>query len=275
MKRKGKIGVFDSGFGGLSILRHLIKKMPQYDYLYFGDSARAPYGYRSQEIIYNFTVECLDFMFKSGCEIVILACNTASSEALRRIQQEYLPNHYPNKKVLGVIIPAVEEIIEKNKSKVVGVMATPATIRSKAFDREIKNRGGSKYRVYGLACPLLVPIVESGDENTTFANDIISKYVEKLIKKNIDTLILGCTHYEHLLKNIKRSIPKDKKVFVVSEGNVVAKKMHDYLLKHKDIEGRLSKSKRREYVSTDSGDSFDKLGSKFFGSKIKAKKVSL
>lgn len=273
--KKGKIGVFDSGFGGLSILRHLVKVLPSYDYLYFGDSARAPYGLRSQEIIYDFTTNCLDFMFQSGCEIVILACNTASSEALRKIQQEFLPKKYPDKKVLGVIIPAVEDVLEKNKSKVIGVMATPATIRSKAFEREIKNRGGIRYKVFGLACPLLVPIVESGDENTLFAKDIISKYVNTLMKKNIDTLVLGCTHYELLLNKIKQAIPKTKKVFVVSEGNIVAKKLKDYLSRHKEIESKLSKSGRREYMSTDFGDNFEKLGSKFFGSKIKAKKISL
>lgn len=272
----GSIGVFDSGFGGLDILRHIFKKLPQYDFVYLGDNARSPYGSRSQEVIFNFTLQAVDFLFKQGCLLVILACNTASSEALRKIQQDYLAKEYPSNKVLGVVIPAVEKAIELTKNNRVGVMATNGTVSSKAFEREIKKRNspaGGTIKVFQQGCPLLVPIVEAGEHNSEIAKIVLRKYLKPLINKTIDTLILGCTHYGIFEKQIKQIIGKD--IQVISEGKIVAEKLADYLQRHNEIEVRLSKKSQRIFLTTDLTNNFQKLGSQFFGQQIKPKKISL
>ena len=197
------IGVFDSGFGGLDILKTITKKLPNYDYIYLGDTARTPYGTRSKEIIYEFTKQAVDFLFESNCEIIILACNTASSDALKKIQQEYLPKYYPNKKVLGVLIPTAEEAITKTNNNKVGVIATEGTIKSESFKKELLKLN-PKIKVFQKACPLLVPIVEAGEQNSNFTETILTKYLKPLIKQRIDTLILGCTHYGILEGKIKK-----------------------------------------------------------------------
>jgi glutamate racemase len=266
---KGKIGIFDSGFGGLSILKEIVKVLPNYDYIYLGDTARAPYGNRSQEIIYKFTKEGIDFLFKNGAEIIILACNTASSEALRKIQQVYLPKYHKDKKVLGVIIPASEDAVLKTKNKRIGVLATVATVESGAFKREIQKLDKS-IKVYEVPAPLLVPIVEAGEDKSDGAKRIIKSYVDKISKYKIDTLILGCTHYGILEKEIENNVAG---INIISEGKIVAQKFKDYLQRHHEISDRLSKKKTRVFYTTDSREKFDDHGSRFFGTKIHSKTI--
>lgn len=269
--KKHSIGVFDSGFGGLQILRHIVKILPQYNYIYLGDTARTPYGSRSKEVIFDFTSQAVDFLFKNNCGLIILACNTASSEALRKIQMEYLPKHYPKRKVLGVIIPTAEEAVKFSKKRI-GVMATEGTVASGTFVRELKKLN-SNVHVFQQACPLLVPLIESGEENSKAADLILKNYLKNLINKKIDTLILGCTHYG-ILKNKIEKITKNK-IVVLSEGEIVGRKLKDYLIRHTEIEKNLVKKPQVKFFTTDLTDKFKNLGSKFFHKKILAKRVEL
>ncbi|MCX6789424.1 MAG: glutamate racemase [Candidatus Gribaldobacteria bacterium] len=270
--KDGVIGVFDSGFGGLSILKEIVRSLPQYDYLYLGDTARTPYGTRSQEVIYQFTEQSVDFLFKRGCRLIILACNTASSEALAKIQQDYLPKHYFDCRVLGVLIPAAEQAVAKTKNNRVGVIATSGAVNSLAFIREIKKIKPS-IQVFQNPAPLLVPLVEEGEHNSPMIDLAIAKYLKPLLQKNIDTLVLGCTHYGILEKKIKQIV--GSKIAVISEGKVVAKKLADYLSRHPLIEQQLSRNGHLEFLTTDLTDKFQKLGSQFFGSDIKPRTIQL
>ena len=271
-KRKRKIGIFDSGFGGLNIAKEIIKKMPEYSYIYLGDTARTPYGTRSQETIYNFTKQAIEFLLKKDCDLIILACNTASALALRKIQKEYLPKDYPQKKVLGVIIPVAESIIKKTNNNRIGVIATEATVNSKTFEKEIKKLN-SKINVFQNPCPLLVPIVEAGEQDSEILKICLKKYLNPLVKKKIDVLILGCTHYGLLENKIKKLLRKNIKI--VSEGKIVAEKLKTYLLKHPEIEKNLSKESKIIFFTTDLTDKFKILGSKFFGKLILPQKIKL
>lgn len=266
------IGIFDSGFGGLNILKEIIKRLPQYDYMYLGDTARTPYGTRSLETVYNFTKQSVDFLFKKGCPLVILACNTASSEALRRIQQDFLSDNHPDKKVLGVVIPASEEAVAKTRNKRIGVIATAGTVNSKSFSREIK-KIDEKIKVFQQAAPLLVPFVEAGEHKSKSAGLMIEKYLRPLFMKGIDTLVLGCTHYGILEKEIKKRT--DRKIKIIVEGKVVAAKLENYLKQHPEIERKINQNGWRSFYTTDLTDTFTVLGSKFFGRKITAEKISL
>ena len=270
--KKSSIGVFDSGFGGLEILREIVKESPQYDYIYLGDTARAPYGNRSQEQIYDFTKQAVDFLFNRDCYLIILACNTASSEALRKIQREYLPKYYPERRVLGVIIPAVESATEITKNNRVGVMATNSAVDSNAFEKELK-KINSQIQVFQQSCPLLVPIVEEGKQDSVSTKTILKNYLESLVKKNIDTLILGCTHYGFLENQIKEII--GNKIRIVSEGKIIAEKLKDYLTRHSEIKNILAKNSKIEFLTTDLSDKFKDIGTKFFGRPINPKKISL
>lgn len=267
---KGKIGVFDSGFGGLSILKEIVKVLPEYDYIYLGDNARAPYGDKSQETIFEYTKEGIDFLFEKGAEIIILACNSTSSEALRKIQQEYLPLKYPDKRVLGVIIPAAEDAVRRTLNGKVGVLGTVATISSHAFDRELLKLD-PKLEVFEVAAPLLVPLVESGEEGSVEAKQLIKEYTDKF-PKEIDTLILGCTHYGFFETEIEKCLPH---VAVVSEGGIVAEKLKEYFLRHPEIESLISKKSALEFFTTGSIQNFDFHGSRFFGNSITSKSVDL
>lgn len=268
----GPIGIFDSGFGGLEVLKHIVKKLPQYDFVYLGDTARTPYGSRSQEVIFNFTLQAVDFLFKKNCPLVILACNTASSEALRKIQQSYLKKNYPKRRVLGVIIPAVERAIELTKNNRVGVIATEGTVNSLAFAKELKKRN-AKIKVFQKSCPLLVPIVEAGEHNSEIAKLALQKYLKPLLAKKIDSLILGCTHYGILEKQIKKITGQN--IAVISEGKVVAQKLADYLNRHPEIETRLTKNGQQKFLTTDLTNKFQTLGTQFFGKPIKPERVDL
>jgi len=272
MLKKSPIGVFDSGFGGLEVFREIVKLLPEYDYVYLGDTARAPYGVRAQSEIYKFTEEIVNFLFKRDCALIIFACNTASSEALRRIQQSYLIRYYPNRRVLGVVIPAAESASELTKNKKIGVMATQGTVASESFIRELK-KIDQNIQVYQEACPLLVPLVEAGQENSKEMGLVLEQCLKPLMDQDIDTLILGCTHYGLLSEKISEIIGKDIKI--ISEGRIVAEKLKDYLQRHKKLQGRISKNSSIEFLTTGLTEKFQKLGSVFFGSEIKVEKINI
>ncbi len=276
MKRnftKGAIGVFDSGFGGLSILKDIVKKLPEYDYVYLGDTARTPYGTRSMGVVYEFTKQAVDFLFANGCELIIIACNTASADALRQIQQEYLPARYPGRRrVLGVIVPALEEAMRQTKNNHVGLIATEGTVNSGTFKRELIMRN-PHIRLFSEAAPLLVPLVEAGEHTSKAMKLILAQYLKPLLVKNIDTLILGCTHYGILKTEIKKIV--GKKTHILSEGRVVAQKLAEYLSRHPEIDSRLSKKSKRIFYTTDLTKRFKDLGGKFFGQRISPFKARL
>jgi glutamate racemase len=272
LARKYSIGVFDSGFGGLSILKDIHKKMPKYPYVYLGDTARTPYGSRSPEIVYQFTREAIDYLFSKGCGLVIVACNTASAEALRKIQQEYLPKHYPDRRVLGVIIPGAEEAAQVTKNNRVGVLATEGTVRSNTFVKEIQKLN-PKIRVFQQAAPLLVPFVEEGEYRSEAARFMIASYLKPLLKQRIDTLILGCTHYGHLESLIRKEVGSE--VCVLSEGTVVAKKLENYLSRHPEIEQTLTKKGATIFYTTDLTEKFKRVGSVLFGKPLAPKRATL
>lgn len=269
--RAKNIGIFDSGFGGLEILREITKKLPEYSYLYLGDNARAPYGNRSQKAIYNLTQKAVKLLFDKNCHLIILACNTVSSEALRKIQQNYLPKYYPDKKVLGVVIPACQQAIIVTKNNKIGVLATKNTVSSKAFERELKKLN-PKIKAFQKSCPLLVPIIESGEKEPSQTKIILKKYIQPLLKKDIDTLILGCTHYGLLENKIKEIV--GKKINVVSEGKIVAEKLKVYLKNHPEIEKTLKKNHKIKFLTTGSSEKFKILGSRFFGQPVSPEKCT-
>lgn len=271
-KKLTSIGVFDSGFGGIDILRAIVKEFPQYQYIYLGDTARTPYGTRSEETIYEFTRQAVDFLFSKNCDLIILACNTASSEALRKIQQHYLPLHYPNKKVLGVLVPAVEVAAQKTKTGRVGVIATASTVHSQSFVKQLA-KIDTRIRMFQQACPLLVPLIESGEHRTPAAHLILENYLKPLIAKHIDTLILGCTHYGILESRIRKIVGPD--ITLISEAKIVPKKLAHYLEYHPEIRNTLSQKASVTFYSTDLTDTFSTLGSQYFGKKIQAKKITL
>jgi glutamate racemase len=266
--RTKRIGVFDSGFGGLHVLRSIVRALPQYDYIYLGDTARTPYGDRTQETIYTYTKQAVEFLFSHDCGLVIIACNTASSEALRKIQDEY----GPKKKVLGVLIPAAEEAVQKTRNNRVGVIATRSTVASKKFGRELAKLDSS-VKVFQKACPLLVPLVEAGEHNSRETETILKRYLTPLLQKNIDTLILGCTHYGILEKKIRAIVGPD--IAIISEARVVPKKLERYLAKHTEIETTLGRRSSVHFYSTDRTDRFQTLGSKLFGKNIAVEKAVL
>jgi glutamate racemase len=266
------IGVFDSGFGGIDVLRGIVASMPQYNFIYLGDTARTPYGTRSKEVVYEFTRQAVEFLFENNCELIILACNTASSMALRKIQQEYLPKYYPEKRVLGVLIPAAEEAVETTKNKRVGVIGTSGTVASGSFMREI-NKFNPKIQVFEQACPLLVPIVEEGEQDSEITEIMLTKYLKPLMDDDIDTLVLGCTHYGILKEQIQKIIGPN--VTVLSESKVIPEKLADYLTRHPEIGEKIGEGGIAKFFSTDLTDKFTTLGSKFFGREIEAEKVSL
>lgn len=265
------IGVFDSGFGGLSVLKEVRKKLPQYSYMYLGDAARAPYGNRAMNEVYRFTREGVEFLFSHGCSMVLVACNTASAEALRRLQHEYAKTH-PERKVLGVIVPAVEEAIEKTKSGRIGVIGTHGTIASEAFPREFEKRFPDGM-IFQRACPLLVSLVETGEHASPRAETILRAYLEPLVRQDIDTLVLGCTHYGHLEKKIRAVV--GRRIVLVSEGSVVARKLAQYLKRHPEVESRISRKRGIDFYTTGREATFRTLGSKFFGRPIVPRKVKV
>ncbi len=268
------IGFFDSGFGGLTVLRRVVEVLPQYDYVYLGDNARAPYGSRSQKVVYDFTLEAVEYLFRLGCPLIIIACNTSSAKALRRIQQEYLPGSFPDRRVLGVVRPLVEEVAERQSFRKVGLLATEGVVASEAYLREIEKLDPA-IRVYQKACPLLVPIIEAGEQEWEGAEMIVRKYLGELMSEagSIDALLLACTHYPILYGTIRRNLPAG--VELLEQGPIVAARLADYLRRHPEMERRLSRGGTRQFLTTDLTERFDRLARTFFGEPIHSKVVSL
>jgi len=264
------IGVFDSGLGGLLVTQSLIQRLPDYSYVYLGDTARVPYGNRSQETIYQFTVQAVDYLFRSGCALVILACNTASAEALRRIQREYLPKYYPDRRVLGVLIPAAEEAIQVTKNNQIGVLGTVSTVASGAFVREIKKLNPDA-EVYQQAAPLLVPLLEN--QGMKWINPIIDEYLASLLAQNIDTLILGCTHYP-LVKTVFRG-KVGPAIRVICQDEIIPVKLGKYLTRHPETEQRLARTSQRRFFVTDITSTSNSLANQLFGQQTALKKIEL
>jgi len=254
------IGVFDSGLGGLTVLKAFLTRLPQYDYIYLGDNARTPYGNKSQSVIYAYTRQAVEFLFDRGCTLIILACNTASAKALRRIQQELLPAAYPDRRVLGVVIPLAEAGADGSRYGRIGVIGTQATIESRVYEQELAKLNPD-LKVFGQACPLLVPLVEEGWVGKPETHMILKKYLSRIKRKKIDTLILGCTHYPFLQKDIERIMGKNCRVLNGPE--TVSDKLVDYLFRHPEIEERLGRNRTVAFFTTDDPTRFRLLGQKF------------
>ena len=270
------IGVFDSGYGGLTVFRELLKVLPEYDYIYLGDNARNPYGTRSFEVVYEYTWQSVRYLFDQGCQLVILACNTASAKALRNIQQIELPVHFPERRVLGVIRPSVEMIPQLTKNMHVGVLGTTGTVLSDSYPLEIaKISPDSPISVVQEACPMWVPIVENNLVNSPGAAFFVEQNLRSLFTKDpaIDTIILGCTHYPLLKEVIQQFLPDGVKL--LEQGPVIADKLKDYLHRHPEIELRCSKSGRRDYLTTESTGNFDQLAKLFLGEEVQSHHVRL
>jgi glutamate racemase len=259
------IGVFDSGFGGLTVLKAFAEKLSLYDFIYLGDNARTPYGNKSLGVIYDYTRQAVEFLFRRGAWLIILACNTASAKALRKIQQEWLPKHYPDRRVLGVVIPLSEVAADISRYRRIGVIGTRATIESKVYEQELYKLD-KRLSIYGQSCPLLVPLVEENWLKKPETKMILKKYLRPLKCKHIDTLLLGCTHYPFLKKDIQRIMGKN--CHVIDAPSVVADKLEDYLQRHPEIEERLSKNSQLTFYTTDDTKRFRDFGEKFLCQRI-------
>ena len=268
------IGVFDSGYGGLTILKELRKSLPEYDYLYLGDNARAPYGTRSFDIIYHYTLEAVSYLFQQGCNLVILACNTASAKALRTIQQKDLPQLDSTRRVLGVIRPTAECVGNISKTRHVGLLATPGTILSQSYQMEI-SKLHPDIVVTGLACPLWVPLVENFQLDNEGTDYFVKVQVQRLLEedRDIDTIILGCTHYPLLMDVIRKFTPSH--VTLLSQGTYIASSLKNYLYRHPEIEKRCSKSGTCRYLTTERAEVFDKSACRFMESDIVSQNIEL
>ena len=269
-----KIGVFDSGYGGLTILKEIRKRLPQYDYLYLGDNARNPYGNRSFEIVYEFTLQAVKALFERGCHLVVLACNTASAKALRSIQQNDLNEIDPSKRVLGVIRPTVEALPNISRSGHIGLLATPGTVKSQSYSLELRKLAPEMH-ITEHACPMWVPLVENDEFDSPGADYFVEKEIKSILGKDpeIDALVLGCTHYPLLIEKIKKYTPDNIKL--LCQGPIVADSLADYLKRHPEIEERLSKTASVKYLTTEHTEKFDSLGSLFLGRPVNSHTISL
>lgn len=264
----GPIGVFDSGYGGLTILNEIRKEMPQYDYIYLGDNARAPYGTRSFDVVYEFTVQAVEKLFKLGCPLVILGCNTASAKALRSVQRYYLPKYAPDRRVLGVIIPTAEVVGQLSRNQHIGVLATSGTISSDSYTMEIVKQS-PKAVVTGLACPMWVPIIENGEADKPGADYFVKDSIDKLmaLDPEIDTVILGCTHFPLLMDKIKKYIPEHVKV--VPQGKYIARSLQDYLRRHYEMREKITMNGTCTYYTTESAEKFQESAALFLNEDAK------
>jgi glutamate racemase len=274
MTSKHPIGIFDSGYGGLTVFKSISERLTQYDYIYLGDNARAPYGDHSFEAIYQYTLECVEWLFAKGCELVILACNTASAKALRTIQQTILPIKYPNHRVLGVIRPTAEVIGDFSSSKVIGVMGTRGTVNSESYLMEI-NKFFPEVLVKQQSCPMWVPLVENNEHLNRGADYFIEKYLMNLLSKDpkIDTILLACTHYPLLIPKIEEILPDG--IRLVSQGDIVAKSLEIYLKDHQEIKDRLLAESGRSFYTTGDQQVFDEHASVFFSNQITSLRIGL
>ena len=273
------IGIFDSGYGGLTILKEIHRSLPQYDYLYLGDNARAPYGVRSMETVYQFTLQAVKALFNRGCNLIILACNTASAKALRSIQQKDLPKIWEKdgsslKRVLGVIIPSVEILGAVSSRGHVGLLATQGTVGSNSYQIETA-KAHPEITITAEACPMWVPLVEYGEAESDGADFFIRRHINNLILKDpeIDTILLGCTHYPLLLDKINKYAPEGVKI--VSQGEIIAESLKDYLRRHPEMEKECTKGGRLEFLTTENGDRFADAATTFLGRTVDADKITL
>ena len=270
----GPIGVFDSGYGGLTILDKIREVLPEYDYIYLGDNARAPYGTRSFEVVYEFTRQAVNKLFDMGCHLVILACNTASAKALRSIQMNDLPGIDPARRVLGVIRPTVECIGEISKNQHIGVLATAGTIKSESYPLEI-HKLFPEIQVSGTACPMWVSLVENNESQDEGADYFIRKYINQLLSKDsqIDTVILGCTHFPILLPKIRQYIPEH--ISVIAQGEYVAESLKDYLKRHPEMDAKCTKNGNCQFYTTEAEEKFSESASTFLKQQISVKHITL
>jgi glutamate racemase len=268
------IGVFDSGYGGLTVLKELVKALPGYDFLYLGDNARTPYGTRSFEVVYEYTLQSVKYLFSQNCPLVIIACNTASAKALRNIQQLDLPKIAPDRRVLGVIRPSVEKVAEITVNGHVGVLGTVGTVVSESYPIELEKwSGGKVVSTVQEACPMWVPIVENNEIGTEGAEYFIRKNIQNILQKDkdLDTLVLGCTHYPLLIDTIQKYVPENIKI--LQQGKITAEKLVEYLKRHSEMESRLSKNGNLRFQTTESAENFNGKAALFMGRKVEAEHV--
>lgn len=274
MSKKGPIGIFDSGYGGLTVLKEIVNELPDYDYLYLGDNARSPYGTRSFQTIYDYTLECVKYLFSQDCHLIILACNTASAKALRNIQQKDLPEIDSQRRVLGVIRPTAEVIGNYSESGHVGILGTGGTVNSESYVMEI-NKQFPELTVVQEACPMWVPLVENGEYDKPGADYFVQQHVERILAKDpkVDTLLLACTHYPLLMHKIREYTPDH--ISILSQGEIVAESLRDYLQRHPEIDQKCSKGGNLRFLTTDSTEEFDAHGKEFFGREITSEFIHL
>lgn len=269
----GPIGIFDSGYGGLTVFREIVRRLPQYDYVYLGDNARVPYGTRSFETVYAYTKECVEKLFEMDCHLVVLACNTASAKALRTIQQRDLPKQAGVRKVLGVIRPTTEVIGRHTQTRHVGILATPGTVKSMSYPIEIR-KFYPDLSVYQQACPLWVPLVENAELDSPGTAYFVEREINNLLRQspNIDTVVLACTHYPLLYPLVRRFLPGH--IHLLSQGELVADSLATYLLRHPEIEKLCTKGGDIRFFTTDNAADFEEKAKTFYGKPIKAQEVN-
>jgi glutamate racemase len=269
---KNSIGVFDSGYGGLTVFKSIAAQLPEYDYIYLGDNARTPYGDHSFETVYQYTLECVEWLFSKGCPLVILACNTASAKALRSIQQNILPAKYPNHRVLGVIRPTAEVIQDYTANNQVGVLGTRGTVNSQSYQLEI-NKLFPDIQVFQQSCPMWVPLIENNEHMGAGADFFVKEYIEALLAKSpdIDCVLLACTHYPLLIPKIKEHVPANVKLVV--QGDIVAKSLTRYLKNHPEMEVKLDRGGQRSFYTSGDPVAFNAHASIFFGEAVASEKM--
>lgn len=268
----GPIGIFDSGFGGLTVFRAIEKRLPEYDYIYLGDNARVPYGNRSHETVYEYTKECVEILFGMGCSLVVLACNTASAKALRTIQQGDLPLYEDMKKVLGVIRPTAERVGEFTLSGEIGILATTGTVVSNSYPIEIQ-KFFPELKVFQQACPMWVPLIEAGDLDSPATHYYTKLYLNALLAQSpqIDTVVMACTHYPLIEDLIRQYLPAG--IRLVGQGELVAESLEDYMQRHPEIDELCSRNGAREFLTTDNASDFEEKGQLFYGQPLKARQI--
>jgi glutamate racemase len=274
MEKSQPIGIFDSGYGGLTVMKEILRKLPQYDYVYLGDNARAPYGNRSFDTVYHYTLQCVEWLFEQGCPLVILACNTASAKALRTIQQNDLQRLNPHNRVLGVIRPTTEIIGQFTQTDKIGILATTGTVQSGSYTIEIE-KFYPEINVSQEACPMWVPLIENNEHNSAGADYFVQQHLHNIVAKDkdIDVLLLACTHYPLLMNKIQQFLPSG--ITVLSQGEIVANSLVDYLHRHPEMEQRCSRHATRTFYTTDSAEDFDNHASIFFGQPLKSHHLAL
>ncbi|WP_342329215.1 glutamate racemase [Pedobacter sp. FW305-3-2-15-E-R2A2] len=268
------IGVFDSGYGGLTVFKSIAEKLPQYNYIYLGDNARSPYGDHSYETIYQYTLDCVEWLFAQGCPLVILACNTASAKALRSIQQKVLPVKYPNHRVLGVIRPTAEVVGDFSRSKTIGVMGTRGTVNSLSYPMEIA-KFFPELKVLQQSCPMWVPLIENNEHLNPGADYFVDKYLKELLEKDadIDCILLACTHYPLLIPKLKAMLPEG--IQLLGQADIVADSLDTYLKKHPEIAIKIAHGGEKHFYTSGDRQVFDQHASIFFGAEIESEQMHL